>query len=328
MGVIIANTGSPNAPTSEAVAGYLRSFLSDPRISPMNPWLWGFILKHFIIPKRAPVSAAKYTSIWTEAGSPLDVITESLADKLESSLRVAGLDVVVSHAMSYGSPSVGEALRGLVGQGCDRIIATPLYPQSAFSTTGAVRDKLDESLVMLKRKPEMLFIENYFREDAYIDGIAETIKASGFGRGNTDRLLFAFHSIPTSDIRGGDSYPEQTVWTAQAVADRLGLSGDSWRVGYQSRFDKSRSWLGPSVNAVLEEFPEIRADLFVVAPNFSIDCLETLYDIDIVMRHAFEKSARAGKRSFRYVHCLNDSDTQVKLMCDLVLQASSTARTI
>ena len=45
-GVIIANTGSPAAPTSEAVAAYLRSFLVDPRICPMNPRLWSFILEH------------------------------------------------------------------------------------------------------------------------------------------------------------------------------------------------------------------------------------------------------------------------------------------
>lgn len=39
------------------------------------------------------------------------------------------------------------------------------------------------------------------------------------------------------------------------------------------------------MNAVLEHFPGGGSDLFVVAPNFSIDCLETLYDIDIVLRH-------------------------------------------
>lgn len=52
-GIIIVNTGSPAAPTSEAVAEYLRAFLSDPRICPMNPRLWRLILNRFIIPKRA-----------------------------------------------------------------------------------------------------------------------------------------------------------------------------------------------------------------------------------------------------------------------------------
>lgn len=316
-GILLLNTGSPVAPTSEAVASYLRSFLSDPRICPMNPHVWSFVLKRFIIPKRAPVSAGKYASIWTETGSPLDAITESLAGKLEATLSVAGMDAVVSHAMSYGSPSVGEALRGLADQGCDHIVAIPLYPQSAFSTTGAVRDKLDESLAMLERKPDLLFVENYYREDAYIDGIAETIKASGFGRGDEGKLLFAFHPIPTSDIRDGDSYPEQTAWTAQAVANKLGITKCDWRIGYQSRFDKSRSWLGPSVNAVLEEFAESGSDLFVVAPNFSIDCLETLYDIDIVLRRRFEDAGC----TLHYVPCLNDLRNQIELLKELIAKS-------
>ena len=71
-GILLLNTGSPVAPTSEAAASYLRSFLSDPRICPMNPHVWSFVLKRFIIPKRAPVSAGKYASIWTEAGSRCD----------------------------------------------------------------------------------------------------------------------------------------------------------------------------------------------------------------------------------------------------------------
>ncbi len=82
-GIVIANTGSPAAPTSDAVADYLRLFLSDPRICPTNPYVWSFILKRFIIPKRAPASAAKYARIWTDRGSPLDMHMASLARNLE-----------------------------------------------------------------------------------------------------------------------------------------------------------------------------------------------------------------------------------------------------
>lgn len=69
-------------------------------------------------------------------------------------------------------------------------------------------------------------MESYYREEAYIDAVTETIRATGFGQGVSDRLLFAFHSIPVSDIEGGDTYPEQTEQTARAVADKLGLLDD------------------------------------------------------------------------------------------------------
>lgn len=98
-GIIIVNTGSPAAPTSEAVAEYLRAFLSDPRICPMNPRLWRLILNRFIIPKRAPVSAAKYATIWTDEGAPLDAGMRSLAQKLERACAHDDDIALVRHAM-------------------------------------------------------------------------------------------------------------------------------------------------------------------------------------------------------------------------------------
>lgn len=323
-GILLLNMGSPEAPTPDAVRSYLAEFLTDPRICPMNPRIWSFLLNRFILPKRSTASAAKYATIWTEAGSPLGVTMRSLAGKLEASLRFAGEDVAVARAMSYGKPSVGEALRGLADRGCDRIVAIPLYPQSAFSTTGAVRDKLDEALAALDRAPEVAFVDDYYEEGAYIDAVAESIRAAGFGQGTSDRLLFAFHSIPVSDIKGGDAYPGQTRLTARAVADKLGLSDAEWRIGYQSRFDKSRSWLGPYVNAVLEKFPENGSNLFVVAPNFSVDCLETLYDIDIVLRRRYESEGQ----KLRYVACLNDSDSHVEMLKKLVKAQGETQETV
>lgn len=282
----------------------------------MNPRLWHFVLKRFILPKRSVAFAAKYQAIWTEVGSPLDVITESLAGKLAASLRPAGRDDTVAHAMSYGNPSVSEVLHCSVAKGCSHIIAIPLYPQNAFCTTGAVRDKLDEALAGLHQSPEVSFVENYYRKDAYIDAVAQTIRAAGFRAGTSDKLLFVFHSIPTSDIKNGDTCPEQTVWTAEAIADKLGLAQNEWGVGYQCRFDKGRSWLGPSANVVSKELIAHNSELFVVAPNFSIDCLETLYGIDILMRDSFLESGMV--KSFHYVPCLNDSDLQIALIESVV----------
>lgn len=42
-GVIIANTGSPAAPTEEALCGYFEMFLTDPRIRSMSPIVWNVI---------------------------------------------------------------------------------------------------------------------------------------------------------------------------------------------------------------------------------------------------------------------------------------------
>lgn len=309
-GVVIANTGSPAAPTPEAVRSYLRDFLTDPRIRPMPAPVWNLVLKAFILPRRSVASAAKYASVWEDGGSPLDVRMRSLAHKLDAA---CGEDVVVRHAMSYGSPSMASALESLREAGCGRVVAVPLYPQTAFSTTDVVRDKLHAALRDMGWHPDVRFVEGYCDDGAYLDAVAGSVREAGFAPG--DRLLVAFHSIPLRDVRNGDAYGEQAHETAEAVARRLGLEDGQWDIGFQSRFDKGRAWLGPFTSEVLGPLAEGPGRLFAVAPNFSVDCLETLYDIGTVLRGRVE-SERG--RTFAYVPCLNDSEAQVELLRGIV----------
>ncbi len=323
-GIIIVNTGSPAAPTSEAVAEYLRAFLSDPRICPMNPRLWHLILNRFIIPKRAPVSAAKYASIWTDEGAPLDAGMRSLSQKLERACEHDDDIALVRHAMCYSAPFVEDALADCRKRSCDEVVVIPLYPQSAFSTTMAVKDKVGHAIEDLGWTPALHFVENYHDEPAYIAAIADSVSQSGFDADTGDCLLFAFHSIPMTDIRSGDTYDEQTRQTARNVADALGLPENTWRVGYQCRFDKSRTWLGPFTKEVLGTLADVRR-LFVIAPNFSVDCLETTHDIQDTLRDTWlEANAGKPEDSFVYVPCLNDSPAQVDLIRQVALRALST----
>lgn len=80
----------------------------------------------------------------------------------------------------------------------------------------------------------------------------------------------------------------------------------------------------PTPDAVLEKFPEDGSNLFVVAPNFSVDCLETLYDIDIVLRRRYESE----DQKLRYVACLNDSDSHVEMLKKLVKVQGETQETV
>lgn len=382
LGIIVANTGSPDAPEPEAVKRYLREFLSDPRICPMNPRVWKIILNRFILPRRSVASAEKYRRIWTPQGSPLKVTMEELARKLEAVLvaeggsRVgaplsapgaaaanippsgefetdaAGTDSpaipgppeaaapdgvpAVRCAMSYGSPSLETALAELRQAGCDRLAVIPLYPQSAFSTTGAVLDGTKRALGNLGWNPPLTEIAGYDGNPLYLAAIADSIHASGFDAAAGDRLLFAFHSIPLADITAGDTYGDQAHATAETVARKLRLEPGEWAIGFQCRFDKSRRWLDPFTKEVLEQLGEsLFGDqhpsggrLFAVAPNFAVDCLETLYDIEVELRDAWQDIARAagapdGSEAARlhYIPCLNDSDAQVRLLRSLVAEA-------
>ena len=321
-GIVIVNTGSPAAPTPDAVRAYLRDFLSDPRICPMNPTAWNFILERFILPKRSVASAQKYASIWTPDGSPLVLIMDLLAARLQDALDERGEGAIVRSAMSYGSPSLVAVVDELVQAGCAEFVVIPLYPQGAYSTTKVVQDKLEAALAAFPVRQQVNFIEDYCIREQYVQAIAQSIFAAGFDPVK-DKLLFAFHSIPIKDIEAGDRYPELAHASAEAIASLVGVHEGAWAVGFQCRFDKSRSWLGPYIVEAMEDLLAGGADmpgrLFVVTPNFSIDCLETLFDIEVELKQAYLKVIPgAAKERFVYVPCLNDSDAQVDLLVSLV----------
>ena len=220
VGVIIANTGTPEAPTRKAVKKYLSQFLMDPRICPMPRPVWWTLLHTTILRKRSRASAEKYQKIWTEEGSPLVAITASLERGLNDYYAEQGLPVVVRAGMSYGKPSLKRAVKELKEEGCTELVVLPMYPQSAFSTTGSVGDGVAKA-VRRRFKGDVRLVDGYGEDATYVRAVAASIRNAGFSEESGDRLLFSFHSIPLKDIEAGDTYELQTGATSLAVAGEL-----------------------------------------------------------------------------------------------------------
>ena len=126
----------PEAPTPSAVRTYLREFLSDPRVVEIPRAVWWLILNLFILPFRPKESAKRYAQVWTAEGSPLKLHTERQARLLRGYLGESiKAPLLVEYAMRYGSPSISDTLDRMKAAGCTRILAVPLYPQYAASTT-------------------------------------------------------------------------------------------------------------------------------------------------------------------------------------------------
>ncbi|STT53009.1 ferrochelatase [Klebsiella pneumoniae] len=53
-GILLANLGTPDAPTPGAVKRYLRQFLSDKRVVDTSRLLWWPLLRGVILPIRSP----------------------------------------------------------------------------------------------------------------------------------------------------------------------------------------------------------------------------------------------------------------------------------
>lgn len=317
-GVMVVNLGTPDEPTAAAVRRYLKQFLSDPRVVEAPRWLWWPVLNGFILRVRPRRSAAAYRKIWTERGSPLLLNTLELASELQASLS-AQLDtpVAVAAAMNYGEPSIDSVLDEMLGQGMNRILVLPLYPQYAGSTTGSVFDRVSRKLSQQRWVPELRFINHYYDEDGYIAALAQSIRDFRGTRGSGERLLMSFHGLPRRMVESGDPYLQQCLATARRVAEALGLSKRDWQVSFQSRVG-AEEWLRPYTDETLREWGRQGMEhIDVICPGFAADCLETLEEI--AMQNT-ELYAEAGGGALRYIPCLNASAGHVSFLSQLVAE--------
>ncbi len=184
--VLLANLGTPVAPTAAAVKVYLKEFLWDPRIVEIPRLLWWIILNGIILPFRSRTSAEKYASIWTEQGSPFKVHTERQAQALQSALDARGHALRVVYAMRYGNPSLPSVLEQLKVEGCDRILILPAYPQYSGTTTASIFDRVFSHYTQIRNAPELRFIKHYHDDDAYIESLAATVRAHWEQHGKPD----------------------------------------------------------------------------------------------------------------------------------------------
>ncbi|MGI6046065.1 MAG: ferrochelatase [Eggerthellaceae bacterium] len=323
-GVLIVNSGTPDEASPEAVKRFLISMLSDRHLIQVNRLLWWFILHLFIAPKRSKVVAQKYAQIWTSEGSPLKCIQDSLALKLEANLRANHYNVVVESAYNYSSPDIPTAVGSLRDKGCTRIILLPLYPQSAFSTTTSVIDSFHQALEKLKWEPPYEIIENYYNNEVYLNALVETIRQAGFDQSAGDTLLVSFHAIPHTDVMAGDTYEKQSYATANGLARKLQLSEGDWFMGYQSNFGKAEDWSGPlSENLLAPIAKKTKGRLFYICPGFSIDCLETYFDVLQESKTQY-LNARAKVRGesndgdFIYISSLGEDSKHVKVLTNVL----------
>jgi len=306
--VVLVNLGTPDAPTTSAVRRYLKQFLWDPRVVEIPRAVWWWILHLIILPFRSGQSAKKYDTIWTDEGSPLKVHTEKQARLLQGYLGERGHKVRVVYAMRYGNPSLPSVLRQLKEEGCDRIVILPAYPQYSGTTTASIFDAVFTHYSNERNVPELRFVKHYHDHESYIEALRKSVLAHWELNGRPEKLLMSFHGVPKRTLTLGDPYHCECHKTARLLAQSLGMTPDQYLVTFQSRFGKAE-WLqpytAPTVQALARE--GVRK-LDVICPGFTSDCLETLEEIAMEVRHDF---LQAGGTDFNYIPCLNEDDAWI-----------------
>ncbi|WBY01615.1 ferrochelatase [Ramlibacter tataouinensis] len=301
-GVLLCNLGTPEQPTAAAVRSYLREFLSDPRVVEIPRAAWLPLLYGVVLPLRPAKSAAKYASIWSNEGSPLQVWTERQAKLLQGWLGEAGHRVKVRHAMRYGRPSIAAQLDALKAEGAGRILVLCAYPQYSGTTTASVLDAVGAWSARTRHVPEIRFVTRFFDDRGYIDALAARVEAYWREHGRPGHFVMSFHGVPERTVRLGDPYRAECEATARLLAGRLGLAPAAWTLSFQSRFGRAK-WLEPYTEPTLRALGRQGVERVDVAcPGFVADCLETLEEIAQEGRHAF---LGAGGKAFHYIPCVN-----------------------
>ena len=309
IGVLLINLGTPDAPEARAVRRYLAEFLSDPRVIEIPRFAWKPILHGVILRTRPKKSAEAYNKIWTNEGSPLRVIAKRQADTIRKRMP----DVSVHYAMRYGHPGIAAAIEGMIKEGCERILAAPLYPQYCAATTATANDAVFGALARLRWQPAVRTLPPYYDDAVYIDALANSLKrqlqALDF---EPDRLMLSFHGMPERTLSLGDPYHCHCQKTARLLSNAIGREVD---LTFQSKFGRAK-WLEPATDVTLASYPKQGVKrVAIAAPGFAADCIETLEELGIRGRETF---MHAGGQNFALLECLNDSAEGIAMLERLI----------
>lgn len=332
IGVILINTGSPDAPRTAEIRTYLRQFLSDPRVIDIHPVARWLLLNLVILPFRPKHSAHAYRQVWTDNGSPLMVHSQALRDKLREALPHALIEI----GMAYGQPSIQSAMARLLEKHVQRIVVMPMFPQYASATVGSALEGAYSTASTHANVPALSAVPPFYNDEMFLDAWAEVARPS-LAEFTPDHVLISYHGLPERQVRNCDPtgqhclaepdccdnyldknpncYRAHCFATTRGIVDRLGLSQEEYSVAFQSKMGRS-PWLAPAADEVIVELAQKGVKrLAVLCPAFVADCLETLEEIGL---RAKEDFLRSGGEAFKLVPSLNSSPRWVEAATRLI----------
>ncbi len=313
--VIVANLGTPDAPTPAAVRRFLKEFLSDSRVIEIPKLLWKIILHAFVLPFRPKRVAEAYAQVWS-TDSPMREILFAQVQAIQQQFDAVdqAFEVEVVAAMTYGQPGFRDVLQQASEKTPDHIILLPLFPQYSATSTAPLYDKLATWIKTQRNLPGLTVIRDYYQHPLYIQALAESVRQYRQQHGSAEKLLMSFHGIPQPYADKGDPYADRCRITAQKLADALGLAPEQWAISFQSRFGK-QEWVKPYTDQILKDWAaQGVASVQVVSPAFSADCLETLEELAIQNAEFF---VEAGGKDYAYIPALNDQAEHLELLFQL-----------
>lgn len=317
--IILANLGTPDAPTVSAVRDFLKQFLSDQRVIEIPKPIWQLILRLFILPFRPKRVSRAYAQVWGQ-DSPMREILLQQVSQVKAKLieQYPQFELNVVPAMTYGNPNIQAVLDQISAQPQDHIILFPLFPQYSATSTAPLYDAVAKWVLKQRNLPGLSIIRDYYQHPLFIQSLAQSVRDYQAIHGQPEKLLMSFHGIPQPYADKGDPYADRCRITGKLVAEALGLSEDQYAISFQSRFGK-QEWVKPYTDALIEEWGKQGVkSIQVMSPAFSADCLETLEELAMENGETFKAN---GGESYSYIPALNNREDHVQLL-NTLLQAN------
>lgn len=250
--------------------------------------------------------------------SPLTDITMQQAIALQRAL-----DVPVYVGMRNWHPYVTEAMKQLVADNVDQVVAICLAPQNSRTSVGLYK----RATLAEAGKLPVDFVDSWHDHPQLIQAFAEKLSvthAEAEARhGEAVPVIFTAHSVPCRTINGdspgeGDPYASQAKETARLVAAKVAsLSDAHWHFAFQSQGMSGGPWIGPTVESTIEALAAEGHLTVIIHPvGFVCDHVEVLYDIDIAFR---KQAGQLGMRLYRPAS-LNDSPTFISALVNIARQ--------
>lgn len=319
--VVIFNLGGPDSPG--AVHSFLFNLFSDPLILRLpNPLRW--LLAKLIAWQRTPIAQHIYSHMGGR--SPIVDNTVEQAQALERRLSQDLSYLRVFVGMRYWHPLVEQVLAELQEFDPEQVVLLPLYPQWSSTTTASFLRvwRLACSRHCFLRPT--IGVCCYFADQLMLDAMALLTAQKGRRGNESRRFLFSAHGLPEKIVRDGDPYQWQCERTAQALAERCGLTEDRWVLCYQSRVGPLK-WIGPSTEDEIKRAGKQGLAITIVPIAFVSEHSETLVELDVEYA---ELARRSGAPDFLRVPTLGVTPGFIEALAQLTtnaLRLSSGAKT-
>lgn len=208
--------------------------------------------------------------------SPSNSIIDAVVGKLNGVLSSDG-DFRVYLGNKHWNPSLDDAISRISRDGCDEIIAIPLFPFRSHNVEKSYRDPLEESLRKHDSDVKITFINGLEDEELFYSTWVEILSRVVVDQDQETLFVFSAHSLPLF-TRNEEEYRDSFMNASGRIAEMLGIR--NYIAAFQSQGKYGSKWLEPNIYTVTENINPGIKKVITVPIGFLYDHLEILYDLD------------------------------------------------